>query len=163
VPDVVALARDAEARGNAREALDAWTGALARAGTHPTLGNEWALREHVLRLARVLHPAPEVSQATIGRAHAQHNLLLRNMARAINADCARSLDDVLLTAPWYADAYRWRASARAASGDRDGAWRDALCYALAAPDSAGLAVSAAALRALAVADTLGAHMILKRE
>src|SRR5687767_14559756 len=37
VPDVLALANDAEARGDTRGALDAWTGALARAGTHPSL------------------------------------------------------------------------------------------------------------------------------
>src|SRR5262245_31527153 len=50
VPDVLALAAEAESRGDLRGAIDAWTGALARAGRHSAIGNEWAIREHILRL-----------------------------------------------------------------------------------------------------------------
>jgi len=71
------------------------------------------------------------------------------------------LDQVLGEAPWYAAAYRWRASARAASGQRMGAMRDVLCYRLAAPDSAGRALAGRALAALAAADTLAALTMLK--
>jgi hypothetical protein len=161
VPDVVALARDAEAHGDLRGALDAWTGALARVGTHPSLQNEWALREHVMNLAARLPAPPEVPIMTVGRARAMHNLMLRNMGRADNADYAKTLDGVLLVAPWYADGYRWRASARAASGQRDGAVRDVLCYRLAVRDSVGRALAERALVALAAADTIGALGMLK--
>jgi TonB family protein len=161
VPDVVALARDAERRGDLRGALDAWTGVLARVGTHPALQNEWAIREQLVRLAARLPKPPEVDMTTVARARSMHNLMLRNVARGANEDYARALDEVLLVAPWYADAYRWRASARAASGQRDGAVRDVLCYRLAARDSVGRALAERALVALASADTLAAMTMLK--
>jgi hypothetical protein len=161
VPDVLALARAAEARGDHRGAIDAWTGVLARVGSHPTLSDEWSVREHVLRLAARLPAAPTVPRSLDGRARGARNLMQRNIARGANADYARTLDTVLLGAPWYVDAYRWRAAARAASGDRAGALRDARCYALAAPDSAGRALVRQALRALAAGDTLAANSMLK--
>jgi hypothetical protein len=161
VPDVVALARDAETRGDLRGALDAWTGALARVGTHPALQNEWAIREQVVALASRMAKPPEVPQMTVARARAMHNLMLRNVARGPNEDYARALDEVLLVAPWYADAYRWRAAARAASGQRDGAVRDVLCYRLAVHDSVGRVLADRALVALASADTLAALTMLK--
>lgn len=160
-PDVVALAEDAEARGGLREALDAWTGALTRVGAHPALQNEWVLREHIVRLANRLPKPPAVPMMTESKARQTHNLMLRNMARDDNAGYALALDEVLRTAPWYADAYRWRASARAAAGQRDGAVRDVLCYRLAVRDSAGLDVAQRALVALAGADTLAALTMLK--
>ncbi len=161
VPDVIALAQDAETRGSLREALDAWTGTLMRVGTHPALQNEWVLREHIVRLAARLPKPPEVPMLTEARARGQHQLMLRNVARAANADYAKALDEVLRVAPWYADAYRWRASARAASGQRDGAVRDVLCYRLAVRDSANLALAQRALVALANADTIAAMTMLK--
>jgi hypothetical protein len=161
VPDVVALARDAETRGDLRGALDAWTGALARVGTHTALQNEWAIREQVMALASRMPKPPEVPLMATSRARAMHNLMLRNVARGPNEDYARALDEVLLEVPWYADAYRWRASARAASGQRDGAVRDVLCYRLAAHDSVGRALADRALVALAAADTVAALTMLK--
>lgn len=161
VPDVVALAEDAEARGGLREALDAWTGALARVGAHPAIQNEWVLREHIVRLAGRLPKPPAVPMMTESKARQTHNLMLRNLAREANEGYALALDEVLRTAPWYADAYRWRASARAAAGQRDGAVRDVLCYRLAVRDSAGAAVARRALMALANADTLAALTMLK--
>lgn len=161
VPDVIAIAREAEARGNLLEALDAWTGVLARAGTYPAIQNEWAIREHVMRLvARLPQPVP-VPPPAVSRARSTHSLMLRNVARGANADYAQALDEVLLEAPWYADAYRWRASARAACGQRDGAVRDVLCYRIAAPDSAAHALAERALVALAAADTVAALTMLK--
>ncbi len=90
-----------------------------------------------------------------------HELMLRNIARGENEGYAAALDDVLREAPWYADAYRWRASARAASGQRDGAVRDVLCYRLAVRDSSERALADRALAALAAADTIAALTMLK--
>lgn len=159
VPDVLALAADAEARGDARGALDAWTGALARVGSHPALSNEWVMREHILRLAAAA-PRP-VPHSIGGQARGARNLMQRNIARGSNADYAHSLDGVLRAAPWYVDAYRWRAAARAASGQRAGAMRDVLCYRLGAADSASRALADRALEMLAVGDTLAANSLLK--
>lgn len=161
VPDVVAMALAAEERGNPREAIDAWTGALARAGTHPAIQNEWSLRAHILRLAASLETPLVVPTSALSSARATHNLMLRNIARGPNEDYALALDKVLNAAPWYGDAYRWRASARASSGQRDGAVRDVLCYRLAAPDSAGRALAERALVALAKADTVAALTLLR--
>jgi hypothetical protein len=161
VPDVLALAADAEARGDTRGALDAWTGALGRVGAHPSLRNEWVMREHVLRLAAASGTPPAVPIAVSGQARGARNLMQRNIARASNADYAQTLDKVLRAAPWYADAYRWRAAARAASGQRAGAMRDVLCYRLAVRDSANRALADRALAMLAAGDTLGANSLLK--
>jgi hypothetical protein len=87
--------------------------------------------------------------------------MLRDMSRATNADLAKALDEALVQAPWYADAYRWRASARAASGQRAGAMRDVLCYEIATRDSGALALADRALEALAAGDTLAAMTLLK--
>lgn len=161
VPDVVALAGEAEARGDMRGALDAWSGALARVGAAPALQNEWAIRAQVVRLAALCPAPPEVPMQAESRARSAHNLMLRNIARADNADYASTLDGVLRQAPWYANAYRWRASARAASGQRDGAMRDVLCYRLAVRDSVNRALADRALAALARADTIAALTMLK--
>jgi hypothetical protein len=162
-PDVFGMALKAEAAGDPLDALDAWTGTLARAGVHPTLGNEWVIRERILRLAAGLGAAPAVPSVAVSSARGAHNLMLRDMSRATNADLAKALDAVLLEAPWYADAYRWRASARAASGQRAGAIRDVLCYEIATRDSALLAMADRALVALATGDTLAALTMLKHE
>jgi hypothetical protein len=162
-PDVFGMALKAEAAGDPLDALDAWTGTLARAGVHPTLGNEWVIRERILRLATGLGAAPAVPSGAVSSARGAHNLMLRDMSRATNADLAKALDAVLLEAPWYADAYRWRASARAASGQRAGAIRDVLCYEIAIRDSAALAMADRALVALATGDTLAALTMLKHE
>jgi len=161
IPDVLALAESAEARGDARGAMDAWTGALNRAGIHPAIGNEWVLRARILRIAAGLTPPPAVPLDSQGRALGAHDRMLRDISRATNADLARTLDRVLLAAPWYVDAYRWRAAARAASGQRAGALRDVLCYELAVRDSLGRATADRALARLASGDTLSALTLLK--
>ncbi len=161
VPDVLALATDAEARGDTRGALDAWTGALARVGVHPTLRNEWVIREHILRLAASVAKPPAVPLSVGGQARGARNLMQRNIARGANSDYAKALDGVLRVAPWYVDAYRWRAAARAACGQRAGAVRDLLCYRLGVPDSASRALADRALVMLAAGDTLSANSLLK--
>jgi len=161
-PDVLGMAIQAEAAGDPRDALDAWTGTLARAGVHPTLGNEWVIRERILRNAAALGAEPAVPAEAVSGARGAHNRMQRDLSRATNADLARALDQVLLEAPWYADAYRWRASARAASGQRAGAIRDVLCYQIATRDSANLALADRALVELAKGDTLSALTLLKR-
>jgi hypothetical protein len=162
-PDVLGMALSAEASGQARDALDYWTGTLARAGIHAAIGNEWVIRERILRLAADLGSPPAVSGGAEDIARGAHNRMMRDLSRGANADFAKALDGVLLEAPWYAAAYRWRASARAASGQRAGAIRDVLCYQIATRDSAKLAVADRALAALATGDTLSALRLLERE
>jgi len=161
VPDVMALALDAESRGDLRGAIEAWSGVLARVGVHPSLGDEWSVRERILRLAaRLPEPLP-VPQAADGRARGARNLMQRSVARADNCDYAKRLDESLMIAPWYTNAYRWRAAARAACGQRAGALRDAACYRIAAPDSVSRALADRAIALIAAGDTLTANSILK--
>jgi len=160
-PDVFAMALAAEAEGNTGDAIDAWTGALARHGAHPAVGNEWIIRERIARLAVSMREPPVIPLSLVGKARGAHNLMLRDISRATNADLADQLDDVLKAVPWYPDAYRWRASARAASGQIAGAVRDVLCYRLVARDSLGRAVADRALTALVKGDTLAALSMLK--
>jgi TonB family protein len=160
-PDVLAFARDAEAQGDVQGALDAWTGVCARIGTHPLLADDYTPRMHAIRLAARLPKPPATPMMTVAKARGTYNLMLRNIARAANEDYAKALTEVLRDAPWYAEAYRWRASARAASGQRDHAMRDVRLFALASPDSASQALAARALRALAAGDTIAALTMLK--
>lgn len=160
-PDVLAFARQAEADGDLQGALDAWTGVCARIGTHPLLADDYTPRVHAIRMAAKLPKPPAVPMMTEGRARGIHNQMLRNISRAANAEFAGVFDEALRVAPWYADAYKWRASARASSGQRDGAMRDVRLFALASPDSASQALAARALRALAAGDTIAALTMLK--
>jgi TonB family protein len=161
VPDVIALALDAESRGDLRGAIDLWGGVLARVGVHPSLGDEWSVRERILRLAAKLPEPPAVPSSADGAARGARNLMQRNVARANNADYAARLDESLSIAPWFSDAYRWRAAARAAAGMRAGALRDAACYRIAAKDSATRALADRAIALIAAGDTLTANSILK--
>ena len=161
LPTALALALDAESRGDLRGAIDAWGGVLARVGVHPSLGDEWSVRERILRLAARLPEPLAVPSAAVGPARGARNLMQRNVARANNVDYAVRLDESLAIAPWYADAYRWRAAARAAAGMRAGALRDATCYRIAAPDSASRALADRAIALIAAGDTLTANSILK--
>jgi hypothetical protein len=162
-PDVLRMALEAEAQDRANDAFEAWTGTLERVGSNPTLQNEWVVRERIIRLAAELGAPPAIPSGAVSSARGAHNRMLRDISRSTNADLAKTLDEVLVEAPWYADAYRWRASARAASGQRAGAIRDVLCYQIATRDSAGLAVADRALVALAAGDTLAALTLLKHE
>jgi hypothetical protein len=162
-PDVLRMALEAEAQGRANDAFEAWTGTLERVGSNPRLQNEWVVRERIIRLAAGLGAPPAIPSGAVSSARGAHNRMLRDISRSTNADLAKTLDEVLVEAPWYADAYRWRASARAASGQRAGAIRDVLCYQIATRDSAGLAVADRALVALAAGDTLAALTLLKHE
>ena len=160
-PDVMAYALDAEARNDVRGAIDAWSGVLGRVGVHPTLADEWSVRERILRLSARLPEWPKVPMPANGSARGAHNLMQRNVARADNADYAKRLDEALMAAPWFVDAYRWRAAARAACGMRAGALRDAACYRLAVKDSASQALADRAIALIAAGDTLTANSILK--
>jgi len=162
-PDVFGMALAAEAGGQSRDAFDAWVGSLARVGVHPRLGNEWVIRERIIRLAAGFGTPPAIPGDALTVARGAHERMMRDMSRATNADLAKALDGALVLAPWYADAYRWRAYARAASGQRAGAMRDVLCYEIATGDSAGLALADRALVALAAGDTLTAMTLLKHE
>ncbi len=143
-----------------RSALDAWTGVGLRAG-HPLVADAWSARARAIALAARLPKPPAIPLAAQGKARGAHNSLLRTMARGDNEDHVRRLSEALQEAPWYADAYRWRAAARAMAVQRDDAMRDLICYALAARDSEAIALTDRALRALAVRDTITAYTLLK--
>ena len=161
VPDVLALAHDAEARGDLRGAIDAWGGVLSRVGVHPSIGDEWSVRERILRLAARMPQPLAVPAAADGRARGARNLMQRSVARGDNEDYVKRLDEALTIAPWFPNAYRWRAAARAACGQRAGALRDAACYRISAPDSASRALADRAIALISAGDTLTANSILK--
>ena len=160
-PDVLTLALQAEAAGDLRGALDAWTGVCARVGTNPMLADDWTPRVHAIRIAAQLKPAPTVPMMTEATALGTRSRMQRDISRAGNMDYRQIFDEVLRVTPWYGEVYRWRASARAASGDRDGAIRDVRCFALAVRDSASQVLAGRALRALAARDTVAALTMLK--
>ncbi len=160
-PDPVAMALEAERAGDLQGAIDAWTGAIARVGRHPSLQDDHAIRAHILALAeRMPHP-PAVPDMAAGPVRGAKNLLERNMASAVSRDVVVILDQSLAIAPWYGEGYRWRAAALAGCGRLEDARRAVMLYRLAAHDSASQAMSRRALHALAHADSIGAAQILK--
>lgn len=160
-PDPVSMALAAEASGNLQEAIDAWTGALARVGRHPSLQDDHAIRAHILTLARRMAPPPAIPNLAAGPARGAMNRLQRSMASAESRDVLDVFDQALAIAPWFADAYRWRAAALAGCGRREDARRAIMLYRLASADSSSRALANRALRALANADTIAVSQMLK--
>jgi hypothetical protein len=160
-PDLVGMAREAEASGDLRGAIDAWTGAIARVGRHPSLADDHVIRARILALAARMPKPPAVPGLAEGPVRGARNALERSMARAVSLDAVAALNDALAIAPWYAEGYRWRASAEAGCGRIEDARRSLLLYRLAAPDSAAQALANRALSALARSDTLAASQMLK--
>jgi hypothetical protein len=161
-PDVITIAREAERAKDWSNALAAWTGALQRLGTHPSLANEWALREHALRASRQIKPVPLAPGETQGAARGARTQQERVVARVQHEDVAGIFDGVLKTAPWWSDPYLWRASSLAGSGRSAEAVRSLRFYLLGAPDSAGTWLATTALAQLATGDSLGASELIKK-
>ena len=160
-PDPVTMALAAEERGDLQEAVDAWTGALARVGRHPSLQDDHAIRAHILTLARRMTPPPAIPNLAAGPARGAMNRLQRSMASVVSRELLTVFDQSLAIAPWFADAYRWRAAALAGCGRPDDARRAVMLYRLASADSSSRALADRALRALANADSIGASQMLK--
>jgi hypothetical protein len=161
-PDFVASAIQAEKDGDLRGALDWWLGALNKVGTHPELRNPWAVREQTLRIATAMHPAPPVPHVAGVTGMGLSAQLERTVARLQHQDIVGLMQPILLEAPWWADAYRCLAAAQSGSGQLLEARRTLRFYQMAA-DSAGRVRAANALRMLAVADTIGASEVLKKQ
>lgn len=161
-PDVLAIAREAEGAKDWNNALAAWTGALQRLGTHPSLANEWALREHALRASRQIKPVPQAPGETQGNARGARTQQERVVARGQHEDLVGIFDTVLKTAPWWSDPYLWRASSLAGCGRSAEAVRSLRFYLLGSPDSAGTWLATTALAQIAAGDTLGASELIKK-
>ncbi len=160
-PDPVALALEAEQVENLREAIDAWTGAIARVGRHPSLQDDVAIRTHIIELARRMPEPLAVPNMATGPVRAAQQLLARNMSRAVSSDVAASVDDALRIAPWFGKGYRLRAAALVGCGRIDDARRSVMLFRAASKDSAEQALAEKALASLAKADTISAVQMLK--
>lgn len=161
-PDVLAMAREAELANDWANALVAWTGALQRLGTHPSLTNEWSLREHALRVASHFKTMPGVPGETAALARGARTAQERAVASAKHADLVASWDKVLAVAPWWTDVYLWRAGSLAACGRSAEARRSLKFYQLGPADSTGRWLAATALQMLAAGDSLGASELIKK-
>ena len=160
-PDPVTMALEAEASGDLQGAIDAWTGALARVGRHPSLQDDHAVRARILTLAHRMSPPPAIPNLAAGAARGAMNRLQRSMASVVSRELLTVFDQSLAIAPWFADAYRWRGAALAGCGRLDDARRAVMLYRLASADSSGRALADRALSALAKADSIGASQMLK--
>lgn len=160
-PDPIAMALEAEQSGDLRGAIDAWTGAIARVGRHPSLQDDLAIRARILQLVRRMPQAPPVPNAAAGPARGANHQHQRNMSSAVSRELLTVFDRSLAIAPWFSEGYRWRAAALAGCGRIGNAKQAVLLYRLSARDSVGLAVAERALKALAHSDTIGAAQLLK--
>jgi len=162
-PDVLAMARDAEKTGDLRGAIDAWTGALHRAGRHPSIRNEWAIRGHVIQLAARMKTPPPPPHAAQVHAEGARIKQDRTLARSLHADLVTIFDASLLDAPWWSEAYQWRAASEAGCGRITDAMRSLLAFRLGTSDSTNQALADSALAGLAASDTLGVSELLKKQ
>ena len=162
-PDVIALAREAERAGDPGAAIDDWCGALARAGQHPSIRNEYAIRERILKLAARITPPRPVPAEAFGEGQGARNQQERTVARAEHEDLVATLDRVLVQAPWWADAYQWRAASQFGCGRAADGLRSVLLMRAAATDRAMRDRADRALARFATGDTLGTYQLLKTE
>jgi hypothetical protein len=161
-PDVVAMARAAEAHGEMRAAVDAWTGALARVGRHSSLRNEWAIREHLLRIARSMNPPPVPANFIAVHARSWHGEQERTVTTQAHAALVESFAEAVNGAPWWPEPYLWRAASLLGAGRLPAALRDLRAYRLGVRDTEGVALADRVLLRLAAGDTLGACEMLKK-
>lgn len=161
-PDVLGMAREAEAANDGANALVAWTGALRRLGTHPSIANEWVIRERTLGIARRYPAVAGVPGETAGLARGARTEQERVVASARHADLVAKWDEALAVAPWWPDPYLWRAGSLAACGRSAEARRSLRFYQLGATDSTGRWLAATALQMIAGGDSLGASELIKK-
>lgn len=160
-PDVLAMARDAEAAGDWSGALQALVGALGRQGTSPLVANEWTIRERALRAALRLPAPPALSGDTWGAGQGARSQQLRTVARADHAVLVQGFDRALESAPWWAEVYLWRAGSLAGCGRGTDALRSLRAYTLGSPDTEGVRFANGLIERLAAADTLGVSEAIK--
>jgi hypothetical protein len=162
-PDVLAMAREAERSGDAGGAMMAWMGALGRVGRHPSIQNEWAIREHIARLRTRLAKPPVVAGTTTTPAIVARIRQQRVLASAEHADVVDALDKTLLAAPWWDDPYQWRAASEAGCGRVYDAMRSLRMLRMVTADSAMRARADRGIAGLAAGDTLRVSQMLKLE
>jgi len=160
-PDVIAMARRAEADGDLPMALASWVGVLGRLGRSPVALNEWAIREHAIALARRISPSPPPGHAIGGAARGARGQQQRTVARADHLALVEKFDHALLRAPWWDEPYLWRAGSLAGCGRTAEALRSLRAYRLATADTAGAAFAGRLIERLAAADTVGVSEAIK--
>lgn len=163
VPDVVAMARDAEKARAWKDAVEWWTGALNRIGRHPSLTDEWTVREHVIQLARRLTVTSGVPSSLLERAQYARGGQFRTLARRDHEDYVRRIDEALMVVPWWPDGLQWRAASLLNCGRGIDAMRTLVLFRAAASNAAERSLANRAIAQLATGDTLGTASLLKRE
>ena len=163
VPDVLAIARANERAGDWQGAIDAWVGALARVGRTPLLRNEWAIREHTVRLAQRMKGMPRISGEMAGTATAARGQQGHLVTGEDHERLAHEIDEALDVAPWWADAYEWRAASLANCGRGNDAMRSLELFRIGSRDSADRALAERGLAGLAAGDTVATAALLVRE
>jgi hypothetical protein len=160
-PDVLALARDAEAGGDDAGALAALSGALARLGRSPAVNNEWSVRERALAMTRRRSALFPPGDALTGAAQSARGEQLRAVTRVDHAALVTRFDQVLAAAPWWDEPYLWRAGSLAGTGRVADALRSLRAFRLGTRDSEAAAFAGRMIDRLAAADTLGVNAAIK--
>lgn len=160
-PDVLAMGRAAEEGGDLASAIAAWTGALARVGQSPVVADPWALREHVIELARRMPSPPPPPAVVVVQTRGVRGDQERAVARGTHEDLLPRFDEAISAAPWWPDAWLWRAGSLAGCGRVPEALRSLKAYRLAATDTAGIAFAGRMIDRLAAADTIGVCAAIK--
>jgi TonB family protein len=161
--DILAMAREAEHAGDFRASLDAWAGALNRCGTHPTIRNPWAIREHVAELQQHLPAAPELLGESRGTAVAARVRQQRTVSRAEHAELVLKFEDAERNLPWWDELYQWDAASLVGAGRSQDAIRALLVFRAATRDSASRHRADRAIAGIAAGDTVMVGEMLKKE
>ena len=161
--DVIGMARDAERAGHFQAALDAWAGVLNRCGTHPTIRNPWAIREHIAEVQRRMPVEPPLRGESQGYAVAARIEQQRTVARAAHADLVKKFEDAQRDLPWWDEPYQWDAASLIGAGRSQDAIRTIVIFRAATRDTASYRRANRALAGIAAGDTVMVGEMLKQE
>jgi TonB family protein len=161
--DILKMARDAERLGHTQAALDAWAGALNRCGTHPTIRNPWAIREHIADLQSHMKDEAPLRGESQGYAVAARVEQQRTVAGVSHADLIKKFEDAQRDLPWWDEPYQWNAASMLGCGRSQDAVRTLLVFRAMTRDTVSKNRAIRALDRIAVGDTLLTGEMLKRE
>ena len=161
--DIRGMALQAERERNWPAALDAWTGVLNRCGTHPTIRNPWAIREHIAELVHRMKVVPEPHGEGHGDAVAARVEQQRTVERGAHAALVAKIEDAQRSLPWWDEPYQWNAASLIGCGRTQDAIRMLVVFRDLTRDPVSRKRAERALTGIAAGDSIAVSEMLKLE
>ena len=157
------MALQAERERNWPAALDAWAGVLNRCGTHPTIRNPWAVREHIAELVRRMKVVPQPHGEGHGDAVAARVEQQRTVEHDAHAALVIKIGDAQRSMPWWDEPYQWNAASLIGCGRTQDAIRMLVVFRDLTRDPVSRQRADRALSGIAAGDSIAVSEMLKLE